>query len=358
LSRRPAVPLLALLLVAPTAGQVPLAEVREALAGHAVGRPSAEALAALDAGGLPDQLRAIDPYARIFSAADYAQERAGSADVVGIGAALGRWNGRYVLSPYGDGPLAVAGVRGPVHLQRIDGVEVAALPLADVAARLRGAAGSTVRLEVEGPGARRELGVLRQPFRASPVEPVACGGRPVVRVRDFATRTTRTHLAVALQQAAMAGDPVVVDLRDSPGGDLFEALDAAALFVPAGALLASTRDAAGTVTIYDSPPGAKLRPPSLVLWIGPGTASAAEIFAGILQWHGLARLVGTRSFGKCSTQTDVVLSDGSVLRVTNRDVLLPDGRSCTATGLMPDVEVVVDALLDDAALLRASGSAP
>jgi len=357
LSGRRAVPLLALLLVAPAAAQVPLAEVREVLAQYAVSRPSAESLATLDARDLPCQLRAIDPYARLFTGTEYTRERAFDADAVGIGAALGRWNGRYVLSPYGDGPLAVAGVRSPVHLQRIDGVAVAALPLADVAARLRGEAGSSVRLDLEGPAGRSEVRLLRQPFRPSPVEAVAIGDRRVVRVRDFATRTTRTHLAVALRDVGATGDPVIIDLRDSPGGDLFEALDAAALFVPGGAVLATTRDAAGAVKVYESPPGAKLRLPSIALWIGPGTASAAEIFAGILQQHGLARLVGARSFGKCSTQTDVVLSDGSVLRLTNREVLLPGGQGCSGAGLSPDVAVDGDALLDEAWLLEASGAA-
>jgi carboxyl-terminal processing protease len=349
--------MLALLLTAPAAGQVPLAEVRAALARYAVSHPSPETLAALDAADLPGRLRAIDPYARLIDAADYERERAGPADAVGIGAALGLWCGHFVLSPYADGPLAAAGIIGPVRLWRIDGIDVAALSLADVAARLRGEAGSAVRLEVEKPGPRRELGVLRQPFRALPVEPVAIANRRVVRVRNFATRTTRTHLAVALRDAAATGEPVIVDLRDSPGGDLFEALDAAALFVPAGTVLASTRDAAGAVKAYESPPGPKLRPPSLVLWIGPGTASAAEIFAGILQQHGLARLVGTRTFGKCSTQTDVALSDGSVLRLTNREVLLPDGQGCSGKGLSPDVTVDGDALFDEARLLAASGAA-
>jgi carboxyl-terminal processing protease len=111
------------------------------------------------------------------------------------------------------------------------------------------------------------------------------------------------------------------------------------------------------VKVYESPPGTKLRPSSLVLWVGPGTASAAEIFAGILQQHGLAHLVGTRTFGKCSTQTDVALSDGSVLRLTNREVLLPDGAGCSGTGLSPNVAVDGNALLDDARLLVASGAA-
>lgn len=350
------VPLLALLLVAPAAGQVPLGEVREALARHAVSRPSPAALASLDTADLPAQLRAIDPFARLVDAADYARERAGSAGAVGIGAALGRWNGYYVLSPYADGPLAAAGVGGPVRLWRIDGVDVATLSLADIAARLRGDVGTPVHLDLESPGQRREVHLLREPFRSSPVEPATIGDRRVVRVRDFATRTTRTYLEVVLKDLVARGDAVMVDLRDSPGGDLFEALDAAALFVPPGAVLASTRDAEGAVKVYESPPGKKLRPPSLVLWVGPGTASAAEIFAGILQRHGLARLVGARTFGKCSTQTDVALSDGSVLRLTNREVLLPDGQGCSGTGLSPDVAVGGDALLDDARLLQAFGA--
>lgn len=354
--RHRAGPLLALLLVAPAAGQAPLAEVREALARHAISRPAPQALAALEAAGLPGQLRAIDPYARLIDAADHAREHAGSADTVGIGAVLGRWNGEYVLTPYAGGPLAAVGVRGPVRLRGIDGAEVAALPLAQVADRLRGEPGSKVRLQIEGQGPRREVGVPRQRFVATPVEPVAVGDRRIVRVRDFATRTTRTHLAVALRDVAATGGPVILDLRDSPGGDLFEALDAAALFVPAGAVLASTRDAEGSVKVYESPPGTKLRPPDLVLWIGPGTASAAEIFAGVLQRHGLARLVGARSFGKCSTQTDVALSDGSVLRLTNREVLLPDGQGCSGTGLAPDVAVDGAALLDDTRLFQASAA--
>ncbi len=357
MSRRCAFPLLALLLVAPAAGQVSLTEVRDVLARHAVGRPSPGTLAALDAADLPVQLRAIDPYARLFDATGYARERAGSGDAVGIGAALGRWNGHYVLSPHAEGPLAGAGIVGPVRLWRIDGVEVAALPLADVAARLRGDADSAVQLDVEDPGQRRVVRLLRQPFRASAIEPVTIGGHPVVRVRDFATRATRTHLAVVLRDVVARDEPLVVDLRDSPGGDLFEALDAAALIVPPGAVLASTRDADGAVKVYESPPGAKLRPSSLVLWVGPGTASAAEIFAGILQRHGLARLVGGRTFGKCSSQTDVALSDGSVLRLTNREVLLPDGTGCSGAGLSPDVMVGGDALLDDARLLQVSGAA-
>ena len=77
----------------------------------------------------------------------------------------------------------------------------------------------------------------------------------------------------------------------------------------------------------------------LTLLVGPDTASAAEIFAGILRRHERGLLVGQTTYGKCASQTDARLSDGSVLRYTNREVLFPDGDTCTGKGLTPDLAV-------------------
>ena len=62
--------------------------------------------------------------------------------------------------------------------------------------------------------------------------------------------------------------------------------------------------------------------------------------------------MGRRTYGKCSSQTDARLSDGSVLRYTNRDVLLPDGSSCSGRSLVPDREVSVAELMDLAGLVQ------
>ena len=74
----------------------------------------------------------------------------------------------------------------------------------------------------------------------------------------------------------------------------------------------------------------------------------------MLRHYGVARLVGERTFGKCSSQTDLRLSDGSVLRLTNREVVLPGGESCSGGGLEPDSPVGREELLDGATLLRLS----
>ena len=81
----------------------------------------------------------------------------------------------------------------------------------------------------------------------------------------------------------------------------------------------------------------------LVVLINGGTASAAEIVAGALQDHKRATLVGTRSFGRGSTQTIVPLGARSgALRLTTRRYFTPAGRSFDGTGLVPDIEIQQD----------------
>jgi len=72
----------------------------------------------------------------------------------------------------------------------------------------------------------------------------------------------------------------------------------------------------------------------LTILVGVDTASAAEIFAGILQKAGRANLVGRHTRGKCVSQTDFTLTDGSILRLTNLQVFFSDGSTCQGKGLV------------------------
>jgi len=333
----------------------PIDEIRRALERYLVTVPTENQLLDIVPGNLVGGLRAIDPYARWFTTEEYTrQQNAGAA--TGIGAALVEWNDRFVIVPYVGGPLSRQGLTGPSYLRAVDEGAVDVLGLSEVARRLQGKAGTWVQIVVSGPeeSFTREFRVQRSAYRWTTVERVKGGDQPLIRVRGFKSRETRALLSVALEEQIVTQKPVVIDLRDSPGGDLFEGLDSAALFVSQGERLASTRDRNRGIQHYVSPAGGKFRPKALDLWVGPGTASAAEVFAGILQQRGLARLVGVRTRGKCSSQTDVTLSDRSVLRLTNRDVIFPGGTTCSGDGLIPDVRVEGEYIVDDVTLLHAS----
>lgn len=70
-----------------------------------------------------------------------------------------------------------------------------------------------------------------------------------------------------------------------------------------------------------------------------GSASASEILAGALQEHGVAKLVGSNSYGKGSVQELIKLTPDTSLKVTIARWLTPNGKSISDGGLKPDVEV-------------------
>ncbi len=346
-------PALAVLVVVLASAQclhaAPLEAIRDILRRHLLNPPDEAALAGLSEDDLQGRLRDIDPYARIFSGSEY-RAPLGEADAwIGIGAGLAMRAGGPVLHVYRGGGAERAGVPARVRLLELDGVSVRGLAAAAIASRRRGEAGSPVRLRVVLPGGgEKSFTVRREAFSPLDVELVPPGSQRVVRVRDFAGGLTRPAMRATLDFLARTSGadlsaPLIIDLRDAPGGDLYEAFDLAGLFLPAGTLLGTIRGRDGYAMEIRSPGGDKYSMP-LTLLIGPETASAAEIFAGILRQHERARLVGQTTYGKCSSQTDARLSDGSVLRYTNREVLFPRGDTCTGTGLTPDLAVADDEL--------------
>ena len=335
---------LAVLMAAQCLHAAPLDAIRDILRRHLLNPPDEAALAALSDEDLPGKLRDIDPYARIFPAGEYRAPLAGGNSWVGIGAGLALRGEAPVLHIYKGGGADRAGVPDRSRLLEIDGKPVAGLDAEAIALRLKGQEGSTVRLGVALPGGGEEsFTVRREAFSPLDVELIPPGTQRVVRIREFAGGLTRPALRATLdfmsgQDSAAKATRVIIDLRDAPGGDLYEAFDLAGLFLPPGTHLGTIRGRDGYAMEIHAPHGDKYSMP-LTLLVGPETASAAEIFAGILRRHERALLVGQTTYGKCASQTDARLSDGSVLRYTNKEVLFPGGGTCTGTGLTPDLAV-------------------
>ncbi|MCG5502028.1 S41 family peptidase [Ectothiorhodospira lacustris] len=341
----------------------PLDEIRQVIRERALHPPAESVLQGLTVGNLEQDLQALDPHARYFPAGTWRSPMLGRDAWVGIGADLVFEDGKVILLPYQGGTAALAGIEEGTQLLQVDNASVVGLSPQELLSVLRGTEGSRVALTLLPGGLNAEpvmQVITRQRFRPLDVELLGPPGQRILKVRDFVGGLTRPALLATLEfvlaSPRPSGDgdmPLILDLRVSGGGDLFEALDMAALFLPAGAVLGSVQGADGHPAIFHAPPGRKVDIP-MVLWVGPDTASAAEVFAGALQHHGRAKVVGRPTFGKCSSQTDVSLSDGSVLRLTNRMVLLPGGERCTAAGIQPDVAVSAAMLRDPLRLLGVS----
>jgi carboxyl-terminal processing protease len=139
----------------------------------------------------------------------------------------------------------------------------------------------------------------------------------------------------------LAPRALILDLRGCPGGDLAAAVDLAGDFLEEGAIIATELDGDGDETVHRS----RNEHPStlpLVLLVAGRTASAAEVFAGALQAHGRALVVGAvgeRTHGKGTAQHLVPgsPSDPGAGYRTIASILLPSGEPIEGRGVLPDV---------------------
>jgi carboxyl-terminal processing protease len=72
------------------------------------------------------------------------------------------------------------------------------------------------------------------------------------------------------------------------------------------------------------------------------SASASELFAGVLRDLDKATLIGERSYGKGVGTLTWTLSDDSAVQISNFEYFLPQGESINGIGLVPDEEVILD----------------
>lgn len=247
-----------------------------------------------------------------------------------------------VIAPVPGSPAADAGLRARDVVVTIDGVSTDSLGLTESMRLLRPPEGESVRLEVLRADGLHEVVLTAK--RLQPLAPVLTerrtpGGRDIllVRLTQFipgAADTLRGAVA-----AARGVDAVLLDLRDNPGGMLDELVGAAGVFLESGSEVARIAGASPATLRTEAEPIAPDVP--LGVLVGPGTASAAEVLAGALQWNGRARVYGARTFGKGLAHQALPVAEGArVFMLPVGQLELPDGRRVLRNGIEPDVRTV------------------
>ena len=134
-------------------------------------------------------------------------------------------------------------------------------------------------------------------------------------------------------------NPIILDLRNNPGGLLSEAISVSDSFLELGEIV-STRGRDGKdSTHHYSRPGDIINGLPLVVLINSGSASASEIVAGALKDHKRAIIIGENSYGKGSVQSIIPLKNKGAIRLTVSKYYLPSGKSISEIGVSPDIEI-------------------
>lgn len=160
-----------------------------------------------------------------------------------------------------------------------------------------------------------------------------------LRVRRFSLDVpSRVHAELSTRLSSGL-ETLVIDLRGNPGGELTALLELAGDFLEPGSVVLRAIDAEGDETVYRSSNPTPHRTPLWILVDG-ATASAAELFAGCLQWHGRAVIAGETTYGK---GTALALRPEPASRepvlAAMASLVLPDGQPVHGAGVRPDVEL-------------------
>lgn len=289
-----------------------------------------------------------------------------AGEIAGVGLELvggGRDRLPTVITPLVGSPAWRAGIAAGDRIVAIDGVATHGMRLKEAVARLRGEAGTRIVLDVAPPAGDREessdetgmitatrsVSLERAALRAETVRGDrrrADGawewfiegeeGMALLRLSRFSPQTVE-DLDRALAEIAAVGIPagLVLDLRGNPGGALEAAVEICDRFLDDGVIVSlRRRPAAGTrpvrgasehLDVRRATPGAVLPGVPMVVMIDGLTANVAEVVAACLQDHGRAVVVGSRSYGRGTIQTEVPLSDGRhTLRLTTAEYLRPN----------------------------------
>jgi len=239
-----------------------------------------------------------------------------------------------------ESPADQAGILIGDRIVALDGLGFVGRTLPEVLRMLQGEAGSRVALQLQrGVGMATASFVLTVERKAFAVRSVSdelrAGGVGYIRVFGFHRNTPR-EVGDALQRLRELGaDRIVLDLRDSLGGDLIGAAGVADLFLPEGTVLGRVVEpGVGERDLLATEPQAEER--SLVVLVNAWTGGSAVAVATALQEHHRAYVIGEPTMGSAHTETLIDLGHELVLRLESVRLFSPTGRSWEGRGVLPD----------------------
>ncbi len=302
-----------------------------------------------------------DPYTELFTpaeAADFREQLSG--EYVGIGVVISpskKADAIEIVRVFSGAPAEEAGLRPGDIIDSIDSATARGLDLDKVSERVKGKAGTSVKLKIERSGAFLDVTVVRRQVELPVVESRVIDGKVgYVSVSSFSSGVAVKFARAlhGLESKKITG--LVIDIRDNGGGYLNECLDMLSNFIQHGTAL-WTKEAGGEVSPV-SVSGGTVSFPVAVL-VNGNSASASEIFSAAMQENKAALIVGTKTYGKGLIQRSWDLSQGYEVKVTVEEYYTPNKNTIQKKGLTPNIVVADPASADfgtlpaDAQLARA-----
>jgi carboxyl-terminal processing protease len=287
-----------------------------------------------------------DPYTAYFTASEaseFSDDLSGS--FTGIGIELGQNDKKQleVVSPIDDSPAKAAGLRAHDIIAAINGENSMLWAPEKAVAKIRGEAGTTVKITILRDGETKDHSIERTRITVPSVGSEIVDGVGYMRISRFGDDTTSLARQAAKDFKDKSVRGVILDLRGNGGGYVDAAVGVSSLWLESGTTVLEERRGNKAFNTEKATGDPILKDMKTVVLVDNGSASASEIVAGALRDGGAAKLVGTKTYGKGSVQELLSLSSGANLKVTIAKWYTPKGNNIDGDGLEPDVKVEMTA---------------
>lgn len=245
-----------------------------------------------------------------------------------------------VINVLKDTPAEKAGVQvGDVFL-KVNGEDVSGLSQLELAAKVRGPAGSDVTIEFRRGDQTVDLTMKREHIPIPNIESKVLDGKiGYIKLYEF-TDQARAQLDKAVQDIDVNHlNGLILDLRGNPGGLLTSAIQVGSAFIKDGTILYE-QFGDGREQVFNADGSYLNITVPIVVLVDETSASAAELVSGAMQDHKIATLIGEKTFGKGTVQSWNSLVNGGGVRLTIARWLTPNRNWIHKQGITPDIVVV------------------
>ncbi len=248
-----------------------------------------------------------------------------------------------VVAPLKDTPSARAGIRSGDLILLIGTTSTEGLRVDEAVKLIRGPKGTAVVFTIHREGESKPLviSVIRDTINIPIINSYKrSDGIYVIELYSFSENSTDLFRTALRDFVSSGSSKLILDLRGNPGGYLGAAVEMASYFLPVGDTVVTEDYKGKQDNVFHRSRGYNIfknKGLKMAILIDQGSASASEILAGALSQHNVAKLVGTRTFGKGSVQELIDVGNGAQLKVTVARWITPNGASISDGGLRADI---------------------
>jgi carboxyl-terminal processing protease len=283
-----------------------------------------------------------DPYSTYFSDTEYTTfQNSLDEKYEGIGIGFNQKKEGYIITKViPNSPAEKKGLKVDDIIDKVDTEDIKNLDFDKIGDKIRGKAGTTVKLSITRSGSPLEFDVTRAAIANELVTLSVKDDVATISITSFGNDVSGKFREITQKIIDnKAVKYIILDLRSNTGGLLNEAVEIASYLQKPDQVVVIEQSKTEQSKLVTKQKNLSLESYPTVVLTDRFTASASEILAGSLRDNRSIKLVGQKTFGKGVVQSLFKLKNGDTLKITIAKWITPNGTEINKEGLTPDVKL-------------------